>query len=335
MEEKINIAEILKNKPKGTKLWTDIFGEVKLAGVDNVLNSFKVEHHYDMHPWFDKDGKMYKEGTLCIYPSKLMRDWRKLAWKKGDVLTSKDNDIHVIFEKFEDDAYTRFKGKQYLWKRLDEEDYSKEESQMLTSLFEKANDDEAQSYINTIEERLDGKLNLETLEIEKIQPEFKDGDILFVKCEERDFIEIFNYSKKNGDLYDHASLDSSTHNLDISGKYRICKDEIVEIRLATDSEKQELFDALAKEGKAWDAEKQQIVDLKQQIVDLKPKWTPKPFDRVITRGDDDSIWTANIFSHIDRYGQYVTIGCIGGYPYCIPYNEETAKLIGTTDDWKG
>ena len=33
-------------------------------------------------------------------------------------------------------------------------------------------------------------------------------------------------------------------------------------RFATDSEKQQLFDALAKEGKAWDAEKKQIVDLK-------------------------------------------------------------------------
>lgn len=28
-------------------------------------------------------------------------------------------------------------------------------------------------------------------------------------------------------------------------------------------------------------------------------------------------------------------GCVGGYPYCLPYNEDTAKLIGTTDDWKG
>lgn len=71
------------------------------------------------------------------------------------------------------------------------------------------------------------------------------------------------------------------------------------------------------------------------IVGLKPKWTPKPFDRVITRGDNNAIWTVNIFSHIDRHGQYVTIGCIGGYPYCIPYNEKTAKLIGTTNNWEG
>lgn len=76
---------------------------------------------------------------------------------------------------------------------------------------------------------------------------------------------------------------------------------------------------------------------RKQIVDLKPKWTPKPFDRVITRVNDDAIWTANIFSHIDRHGKYVTLGCISGYDHyhCLPYNEETAKLIGTTNNWEG
>ena len=75
---------------------------------------------------------------------------------------------------------------------------------------------------------------------------------------------------------------------------------------------------------------------KKQVVDLKIKWiTPKPFDRVITRNAYDDIWTANIFSHMNSCGEYVTIGCAGGYHYCIPYNEETAHLIGTTDEWKG
>ena len=74
----------------------------------------------------------------------------------------------------------------------------------------------------------------------------------------------------------------------------------------------------------------------KQIVDLKPKWfTPKPFDRVITRGDNNDIWTANIFSHMNSYGEYVAIGCVGGYHYCLPYNDDTAHLIGTTDEWKG
>lgn len=326
MEEKINIAEILKNKPKGTKLWTDMFGEVKLAGVDNVLNSFKVEHHYDMHPWFDKDGKMYKEGTLCIYPSKLMRDWRKLAWKKGDVLTSKDNDIHVIFEKFEDDAYTRFKGKHYLWKKFDEEDYSKEESQMLTSLFEKVNDYEAKTYINTIEERFGGKLNLETLEIENAQPEFKDWDFITIKLHRgRSLICVFK-AEDDENYYLHANLDSRGIITIYEDSY--CPKNGCITRLSTEEEKAAFFDALAKKGKTWDVEKKKIIALKQ-------KWTPKPFNRVITRNADDDIWTANIFSHMDSHGEYVTIGCVGGYTYCIPYNEETAKLIGTTNNVEG
>lgn len=75
--------------------------------------------------------------------------------------------------------------------------------------------------------------------------------------------------------------------------------------------------------------------MKKQIVDLKPKWTPKPFDRVITRNDADDVWTANIFSHMDSHGEYVTIACVGGYTYCLPYNEDTAKLIGTTKDVEG
>lgn len=38
---------------------------------------------------------------------------------------------------------------------------------------------------------------------------------------------------------------------------------------------------------------------------------------------------------MDSHGEYVTIGCVGGYTYCIPYNEVTAKLIGTTKDVEG
>ena len=160
----------------------------------------------------------------------------------------------------------------------------------------------------------------------KKQPEFKDGDILYAEKDESHTDGIFILKTVKGKRGHYVCL--------ILHPYMVCNYSCFgfignkTLRYATEEEKQKLFDALAKRGKAWDAEK-------KQIVDLKPKWTPKPFDRVITRGDDDSIWTANIFSHIDRYGQYVAIGCIGGYPYCIPYNEETAKLIGTTDDWKG
>lgn len=59
------------------------------------------------------------------------------------------------------------------------------------------------------------------------------------------------------------------------------------LRLATDSEKQQLFDALAKEGKRWDIEK-------KQIVDLKLKWTPKPFDKVVVRCGKADKWSIDL-----------------------------------------
>ena len=58
--------------------------------------------------------------------------------------------------------------------------------------------------------------------------------------------------------------------------------------------------------------------------------TLKPFDKVLVR-DEDCYWTADLFSHIDD-----SIGrvCCSWYSWkqCIPYNDETKNLVGTTDD---
>lgn len=262
MEQKdIDIYEILKDEERGTELYTPKCGRVWFSGMANDKDSAKAiwtEDEAGREHFFDKNGKIYKEGEILLFPSKEMRDWSKF-FKKGDVLVHRDDDIHVIFEGFKDNRYTRFKGKHYLWKECFE-DYNKEVSEMITFTFRKVSDDEAKTYINTIEKFLGGKLNRDTLEIEK--PEFKDGDVLFVKCKGGTFIEIFNYYKRNGELYDHASLDITTQELDISGKYKISKENIVEIRLATEEEKKQFFSSLAKKGKAWDAEKKQVVDLK-------------------------------------------------------------------------
>lgn len=92
-------------------------------------------------------------------------------------------------------------------------------------------------------------------------------------------------------------------------------------------EKQQFFDALKKEGKHWNAET-------KQIEDVKPKWTPKPFDKVLVKdGGVEDVWSADFFSHFSEDGDILCVG--GAYSYCIPYNEETAHLIGTTDDWEG
>lgn len=319
METKINIVEILKDKPQGIKLYSSACGKCKLEEVDD--KSFKISFYNSKfgfmnggEGYLDKNGKLYDDGECIIFPSKEMRDWEKFSWKKGDVLVSKDN-VHIIFEKFEDDTYTRFKGKHYLWKEFNVEDYNKEETKMLTSVFEKATDDVAQTYIKTIEEHLDGKLNLETLEIEK-QLEFKDGDIVV-------------YGKSVAicrKFYKHTLSFYISLNEMVGLLFADEVESSEEYRFATEEEKQQLFDALAKEGKAWDAEKKQVVDIKKEH-------QFKPFEKVLVRDSIDDVWRASFFSHIkEDDGRYVTTFCT--WKFCIPYigNE---SLVGTTKDVEG
>ena len=65
----------------------------------------------------------------------------------------------------------------------------------------------------------------------------------------------------------------------------------------------------------------------------KEKFDPntlQPFDKVLVR-DEDCYWTADLFSHIDD-----SIGkvCCSVFllKQCVPYNDETKHLVGTTDD---
>lgn len=328
MEAKINIAEILKDKPKRTKLYTDTFGELSIEDIDAEDElGITLSSKDDDELLFYNDGRYNLYGEPILVPSKSMHDWRKFAWKKGDVLVSKDN-VYITFEEFENDDYTRFKGKHYLWKEYDEEDYSKEETEMLTSKFEKVNNNDAQTYINTIEKRLGGKINRQTLEVENAQIEFKDGDIAFADFGiTQDVFIVSDKTNLSEGYYSYVVLNlNTTKTLSIGCKTSFFKENLYTLRFATEEEKQQLFDALAKEGKAWDAEK-------KMIVDLKPKIELKPFDKVLVRDYDNEVWRGNLFSNYTSDGSY---GCVcGAYNQCIPYNEKTAKLIGTTNNVEG
>ena len=317
MEEKINISEILKDKKNGLRLYSPIFGECAFCHVSKDTNDICVKKHNGVKEFFDSKGLYYNTGEVMLFPSKEMRDWEKFAWNKGDALSCGVDNL-CIFEKWANEEYTEFYAKfvtpNYSGNTFKTEKLSKETNEAVIK-----------QYISNIEEFKGGKLNLTTLEIEKNQPEFKDGDIVALVVRKCTHIAIFQ-SRQEAYIGFHAVLCQNDELL-LEEPFREDVGDI-ELRLATDSEKKQLFSALEKEGKAWDSEK-------KQIVDVKPKWTPKPFYRVITRNDEDDIWTANIFSHMDSHGEYVTIGRVGGYTYCIPYNEETAKLIGTTNNVEG
>jgi hypothetical protein len=199
METKINVAEILKDKPVNTKLYSPLYGDVYLSHI-GVRNDINVLHHSTINDFlYDGRYAAYKESEILLFPSKEMRDWRKF-WKKGDVLVNKDNNSHIIFDKFNDDTYTTFIGKLYYETTKHGYNYTHTCSLVKTQDFDTEKSDIAQTYTNTIEKILGGKLNMETLEIEKTQPEFKPLDYVLCKniaCYDMKAYNLFQYAYKN------------------------------------------------------------------------------------------------------------------------------------------
>ena len=322
MEENINIAEILKNKPNGTKLYADAFGELSIEdiyaeGKDELGITLSSKDGDEL--LFYNDGKYNIYGEPILVPSKEMRDWEKFAWKRGDVLVN-SRGLKILFDRWANDNYTSFYAKTI---NLLEDGF------LDTNLHTLASEKEAKSFIKCIEEKLGGKLNRETLEVEKTQPEFKDGDIVFMKGIKGGYyancIFILRSEYKDGD---ERAFYYAFYNTD--DKFTIAEYGNTRVhyslRPATDSEKQQLFEALAKKGKAWDAEKKQIVDIKKEL-------QFKPFEKVLVRDSYNDMWRASFFSHIkEDDGRYVTT-CFT-WKFCIPYigNE---SLVGTTKDVEG
>lgn len=320
----MNIATILKDKPKNTKLYSPIFGDVYFSSVENGI--IKVIHQGKMVIFFG-DGRYYNypESEPLLFPSKEMHDWEKFAWKRGDALIM--DGCRVIFDKWLDDTYTRFNAVHLItcsggyfdkpWQNR----YTPI-SNFITKYWRKMTDLETKIYMESLEREYGGKLNLITLNIEK-QPEFKDGDIVCMMDRFDNYRFIFIYRNEDDEnFYYHAHITRNGF-VNLGENEYLSKPRNYSVHLATDLEKQQLFDALAKKGKAWDAEKKQIVDIKKEL-------QFKPFEKVLVRDSYNDMWRASFFSHIkEDDGRYVTTCCT--WKFCIPYigNE---SLVGTTKD---
>lgn len=320
MEEKINKAAILKDKPKGTKLYTILSDSecfLDEASEDSIYIDIDNRERFWCLSAYGSTHS-FPNGCVLLFPSKEMRDWSKFAWKKGDVLINSSG-FQCIFKEWASDDYTKFNGC-YSNSRDGYEDVSNAE----TAKFDKLDNNIAYGYVREIERKLGGILNLETLDIEKAQPEFKDGDIVCMMDRFDNYRFIFIYRNEDDEnFYYHAHITRNGF-VNLGENEYLSKPRNYSVHLATDLEKQQLFDALAKNGKAWDGEKKMIVGLKPKFDELKP------FDKVVVRCSEADRWSIDFFSYKVPNG-YICTGD-AWFGYCLPYNEETAKLIGTTKD---
>ena len=85
MNEDLNLVEILKDCPKGTKLYSTVFGEVKFMGIkENASYPIIVKVNNENFESFTADGRIivYFDGECTLFPSKDQRDWSKFKPKQ-------------------------------------------------------------------------------------------------------------------------------------------------------------------------------------------------------------------------------------------------------------
>ena len=257
MNENLKLVEILKDCPKGIKLYSTIFGKVKFSHVENDTYPIVLDVRKGFKFRVSQDGRYINDfnGECTLFPSREERDWSKFNPKKD-------------------------------W---------------------------------------------------FVPPcEFKDGDILSYqnKCLNNRTIYIYRYHEIYNTTY-YVALSGNTYSIfriDNEGKWAL-NGYNETVRFATEEEKQKLFKAIKDNGYKWNAETKTLEKL------VKPKFDPKtlkPFDRVLVKLTRDCIWNATFFSHYNKKINWrchpcVTTSC-KSYNKCIPYNDETKHLLGTSDE---
>ena len=104
------IAGILKNFPKGTKLYSPIFGDVTLEEVEKY-NIKVMSVDFDDILVFNQNGSYHYRGECMLFPSKENRDWDKFSpFKDGDIVVAADGVLTQMFilkdfKSHENDSY--------------------------------------------------------------------------------------------------------------------------------------------------------------------------------------------------------------------------------------
>lgn len=171
MESKINIAEILRDMPKCTKLYSPLFGKCEYIDVDNIIYPINIRVHnttdtrYESLTEYGCYFSDFEDTDTVLFPSAKMRDWNKF-FKRGDVVVDEDLETAVVFDGWANYDYTEFNTTINHYKISDA--WGKGDI-CCTLLFRKATDEERAEFIAASEKYYGGKYNPETLQVEPIK----------------------------------------------------------------------------------------------------------------------------------------------------------------------
>jgi len=292
----INIAELLKDVPKGWKLYSPIFGEVNFVGVDKQsaypINVTDCKGNGKSFTEFGVYFAEHPDAECLLFPSKDCRTWEgwettvEPNFKPGDFVT---NGFCIIrISSIDDDMYYYC-----------DIDYEEDEGCSV-------------SFIDQV-------YHLWTIE------DAKDGDIIgFNDCTHNDgsytdWVGIYKQRTALANQYLFHCVIPSCRTFRFDGMWRVFT-----AYPATKEQRDLLFAKMKEAGYEWDADKKELKKIQPHydIINFKP------FDKVLVRDGNSLKWTADLFSYIDD-----GFVCTGGIAcrQCIPFNDDTKHLLGTTD----
>lgn len=311
MEKKINIADLLKDCPKGMELYSTIYGTVYLERVIDIdytaLIHVKTSCNADVI--FYPDGKFntyYADSEMTLFPSKNVRTWEGFVppckFKDGDVVFTHANCLKVgvgnawisIFKEKRNGGVATYidyaeDGSDYYSDLDGDKAFLCMESDIIRQRL--STEEEKQKLFQAIKEN-GYRWNAETKTLEKlIVPKFKVGDRIKNSDNFRSSIVV----EIKDDYFIIKTLDG-LHNSYLTDKLPFSKQH------------------------EWI-----LVPNKFDIT------TFKPFDKVLVRGDVGQRWTIDFFGFMDNKKGHLFV-CVGHYvAQCIPY-EGNEHLLGTSDE---
>ena len=286
MNENINLVEILKDCPKGTKFYSSVYGELIYSNMYTDSLDPKIyfidENNRSIIVGYYRDGRLYDtKGECTIFPSKDQRDWSKFTapWLK------KERDKDKLIQEL---------GK-YKVKYIQE-------------VLEK--------YINSMSNKDEERLRKTTIAF------LKD----FAEQGYENAIECIDWLKKQSE----SSQTNERAWLYLVSDVLTWKDGIGQY--LDDPRLQELAKRLCSEY-AQKLYNPSVLSNSSNTRKNEQKFDPKtlqPYDKVIARLYQ-GIWCCELFSFIEKNTNLIK--CCGAYyTHCVPYNDDTKHLIGTTNE---
>ena len=310
----MNIAEILKYCSKGTKLYSTIWGEVELNEVTNfgTIEIKAIDQIICTSFTLDYEGRYSHSGECVLFPSKDQRDWTKfrLPVKRGDIMMEIDGKCPFISSgkifSFSSGGICGLTVSD-CFKIGDVDGY-------WTDKFYIPASEEVKKKLFDKMAEAGYRWNVDTLELEKIEPKFKEGDVvinskgyLFLVSAIKDVDSIV----VSAVLYTKGAL-NTYHNPVV-----MCY--TTEVTLASIKDKNRFYSALVREGYKYNKWQHKLI--KQEF---------KPFDKVLVRGNDTEFWKADIYLGYMKNNSCPYRCTKANYGRCIPY-EGNEYLLDTAN----